>query len=291
MASVIANFDRRWIFLAVGLLVVSLYAAGISSELPESEYVRDFHATLEALPPGAIVLLSADFDPASAAELLPMYQGVIHHLFARDLRIVNVATWPAAPPFTQKEFARIAPLYGKTYGVDWVELGFLPGDDVAMGSIGQSLRSAYPRDDRRTSWADLPLLADVGDNMRGISLLITASAGYPGILEWIAQVGGRYDVTLLAGTTAVQTPDLFAFYPLQLKGFLGAATGATQYLQLAAPLAARLPTGEGALDEVRDENQRRMLVQSWAHILILALIVVGNVIYFRTRVPTGAARR
>ena len=283
MARPISSFDRRWIFLAMGILVVGLYASGITAKLPESEYVRSFHATVEKLPPGSVVMLAADFDPASAAELLPMYQGVIHHLFARGMRIVNVATWPAAPPYTQAEFARIAPLYGRQYGRDWVELGFLPGDDVAMGNIGQSLRSAYPRDARGTPWDQVPLLGELGDNMRGISLLITASAGYPGILEWIAQVGGRYQVPLLAGTTAVQTPDLFAFYPKQLDGFLGAATGATQYLQMVAPAAMRLPDGSGALDPVRDENQRRMLVQSWAHLLILALIVVGNVLYFRSR--------
>jgi hypothetical protein len=114
--------------------------------------------------------------------------------------------------------------------------------------------------------------------MRGISLLITMSAGYPGILEWIAQVGGRYDVPIMSGTTAVQTPDIFAFYPNQVRGFLGAATGATQYLQL---VHAVIPRAE--IQEAKEENQRRMLVQSWGHMLIIGLIVLGNALYFASR--------
>jgi len=272
-----SSFDRRWIFLAMGVVVVGLYAAGIRAPLPNSRYVESFHQSIEDLPAGSIVMLSADFDPASAAELEPMYKAVIHHVFQRNLRIVNVASWPAAPPYTRDAFSKIAPQYGKQYGTDWVELGFLVGDDVALGSIGQSLRSAYPTDTlNHAPYDSFPLLRDVGDSSRGIALLITISAGFPGVLEWIPQLGSRYGVPIIAGTTAVQTPPLFAYYPNQVKGFLGAATGATQYLQM---------VGENTpeLQPTRDENQQRMLVQSWAHLLIIGLIVVGNVIYFKGR--------
>ncbi len=276
MADVV-NIDRRWIFLAMGLVVVVMYTLGKPEEMPVSEYVQSYYDTIEALPRGSIVLLAADFDPASAAEIEPMYVATIHHLLRRDLRVINVSTWPAAPPFTQKHFSQIAPLYGKLYGVDWVELGYTPGDDVAMGLIGQSLKSTFSTDDRNHApLKELPLLAEVSDSMRGISLLVSASAGYPGILEWIAQVGGRYQVPILTGTTAVQTTALYAYYPNQLKGFLGAFTGATQYLQLVGDVTQ-------AVHAERDEDQKRMLVQSWSHLLIIGLIIVGNVLYFTGR--------
>ena len=61
--------------------------------------------------------------------------------------------------------------------------------------------------------------------------------------------------------------------PSQVSGFLGAATGATQYLQL---------VGEDTeeLLPAKEKNQKRMLIQTYAHILIILLIVVGNLIYF-----------
>lgn len=268
------DFDRRWIFLAMGVLVVGLYVYGEGAEMPVSEYVQSYYDTIEALPTGTTVLLSADFDPASAAEILPMYQGTIHHLMRRDMKVINVATWPAAPPYTRTEFERIALQYGKLYGEDWIELGFKPGDDVAMGQIAQSVQSAFAEDDRKKEpTTSFPIMDGITDSFGGISLLVTMSSGYPGILEWIAQAGGRYEIPILAGTTAVQTPDLYAYYPSQLSGFLGAATGATQYLQL---------VGEATEDvrEARDTNQERMLIQSWAHLLIILLIVIGNGLYF-----------
>jgi hypothetical protein len=274
-----ASIDRRWIFAAMGLLVLVLYALGTADTIPVSEYVQSYYDTIEALPEGSIVMLSADFDPAGAAEIEPMYIATIHHLFRRNLRIINVATWPAAPPFTKKHFSAIAPLYAKTYGVDWVELGYTPGDDVAIALMSQSLKSAYTTDDRnQTPLSQIPLLDDVSDSFRGISLLISSSAGYPGILEWIAQAGGRYQVPLLTGTTAIQTTGLYAYYPNQLKGFLGAFTGATQYLQLVGD-----QTKEPTLQAKLQESQKRMLVQSWSHMLIIGLIVVGNVLYFAGR--------
>lgn len=282
------DLDRRWIFLAMGLLVVVLFAFGISAPMPVSRYVDDYYATIEALPEGSIVMLSADFDPASAAELYPTYQATIHHLMRRGIRVINVATWPAAPPYTRKAFDAIAPAYGRQYGTDWVELGFKPGDDVAMAQISQSVKTTYPRDDRDGTPVDqLPLMAEVGDSFEGISLLLTMSSGYPGILEWIAQAGGRYSMTLLAATTAVQTPDLFAYYPTQLAGFCGGATGATQYLQLVADSSGPATVVDQApldeLVEVKETNQQRMVIQMYGHLLIIGLIVLGNVLYFRGR--------
>lgn len=269
--------DRRWIFLIMGVLVVSLYALGKADTMESDETVQAYFDTIEALPAGSIVLLSSDFDPASAAELEPMFEGTIHHLFRKNLRVISIATWPAAPPFSRSAFSRIAPQYGKVYGTDWVELGFLVGDDVAMGIIGQSLRSAFRNDVRnKAPYDNFPVLRDVSDSSRGIAMLITISAGFPGILEWIPQLCSRYGVPVLAGATAVQTPSMYPYYPNPLKGFLGSATGATQYLQI---LAEKTP----ALVPMRMENQRRMLVQSWAHIFIVLLIIAGNVVYFRSR--------
>ena len=271
------EFDRRWIFLAVAGLIVGLYAFGKAEPLDSAEPVQAYYDAIEALPERSIVLLSADFDPASEAEIGPMLTATVHHLFRRNIRIVSVTTWPAGSPFSRDAFRKIAPQYGKVYGEDWVELGFLVGDDVAMGIIGQSLRSAYPNDLlSKAPYDSFPVLRDVGDSCRGLSLLISISAGFPGVLEWIPQVCTRYDVPILSGTTAVQTPSLYPYSPKPLLGYLGAATGATQYLQLVAE-------GSPALDGLRDENQRRMVAQGWGHLLVVALIVVGNVIYFRSR--------
>ena len=271
------TLDRRWIYLAMGLIIVGFYSYGSTDTLPDAAPVQEYYDAIEALPEGSIVLLSADFDPASAAELYPMFYGTLHHLFRRNLRVIGVCTWPAAPPFSREAFRTIAPQYNKVYGRDWVELGFLVGDDVAMGIIGQSLRSAYPNDAlAKAPYDSFPLLRDVGDSSRGIAMLITISAGFPGILEWIPQLCTRYEVPVLAGTTAVQTPSLFPYHPRPLLGYLGSATGATQYLQLVTP-------GTPALQPVRDENQRRMVAQGWGHLYIVALIVLGNILYVRSR--------
>ena len=86
------DIDRRWIYLAMGLLVVGLYAFGASTPLAPAPESQRYYDTIEALPEGSIVLYSADFDPASAAELKPMFHATLHHMFRRNLRVVSVCT-------------------------------------------------------------------------------------------------------------------------------------------------------------------------------------------------------
>ena len=88
---------------------------------------------------------------------------------------------------------------------------------------------------------------------------------------------------LAVGATAVQAPQAYPYIPRQLLGILAAVKGAAEY---EVALGERYPNL--AIPE-RQDAVRRMAPQLWAHLLIIALIVLGNVAAVMAR-PRGGVR-
>ncbi len=79
----------------------------------------------------------------------------------------------------------------------------------------------------------------------------------------------------MAGTTGVQAPLVYPYVPRQLRGLLGAIKGAAEYEKLVIDTY-----GGPNPDPKYLEGLRRMGPQLVAHLLIIGLILVANVLYF-----------
>ncbi|MHC5004311.1 MAG: hypothetical protein ACYTJ0_14445, partial [Planctomycetota bacterium] len=86
------------------------------------------------------------------------------------------------------------------------------------------------------------------------------------------------DVRLVAGCTGVQAPLLYPYIPEQLPGLLGAIKGAAEYEALVVE-----KYGGDKPDPRYLEGLRRMGPQLVAHLLMIALIIAGNIIFFFER--------
>jgi hypothetical protein len=152
--------------------------------------------------------------------------------------------------------------------VDFVHLGFKEGRQIVMKAMGQSLRQTFPKDHDGTPVGDLPLMREV-DGYGDFALLIDISAGSPGVKEYVQVVQSRYRVKMVGACTAVSGPDYVPYYRAgQLLGLAAGMKGAAEYEKLVGyPGAAT--TG--------------MAAQSASHLLLVAFIVFGNVMYFRAR--------
>ena len=117
------------------------------------------------------------------------------------------------------------------------------------------------------------------ENLRDFDIIINVSAGYPGTKEWVQYASTPYpeDIKIVAGCTGVQAPLFYPYIPEQLPGLLGAIKGASEYESLV------LEKYSGKNDANYQEGQRRMGPQLFAHLLMVGLIIVGNVIFFMQR--------
>ena len=269
------NMDRRWVFLGMAVAIVIPMLVPFKLPIVVDEPVRKIYTEVESLEAGDAVYLSADFDPASAPELEPFYRAILHQLFRKDVRVVMGTLWPTAPPLIKPILEEIAEIHGAEYGVDWTYLGFTDGRELAIKSLGESVRRTYPKDSRGNETASLEVMAGL-DPMSDFDLLVSVSAGFPGTQEYVLMIQSQYNLTMVSACTAVSAPDYIAFYTAeQLAGLAGGMPASAQYEQLVFP--------DGAPEGIRLMASQNVNVLNLGHLYIIILIILGNVAYFITR--------
>ena len=269
----LASLDRRWIFLAIGLVVALPFFQPIGFPIRPSKETTAFYQTIEELTPGSTVYLAADYDPGTLPELQPMLETAIRQLCRKRVKIIAGSLWPACPPLVDRALREIAVgEFSLEEGVDFVNLGFKEGRELVMVQLGEDLPAVYPVDIRGRTLGSLPVAEGIR-NLESTALLISISAGYPGTKEWVQQVRSRFRVPVIAGCTAVSAPEYLPYFQSgQLSGLLGGLAGAAEYETL-------LGVSAGA--------SLGMDSQSLGHLAVVALILLGNLTYLLGRGPRG----
>jgi TctA family transporter len=140
---------------------------------------------------------------------------------------------------------------------------------VILG-LGESIRAMFPTDFYGTPLSSIPLmerLNSYADFPLVINLSGSAIADY-----YIRIAATRYHRTLILGCTAVMATDYYPYLSSgQLAGLAGGMKGAAEYERLAG---------------IMGDARRGMDAQSMVHVLIVALVILGNV----ALLTTGALR-
>jgi hypothetical protein len=284
MLHILQNLDRRWIFLAMLLVVaVPILVQGSFPEKP-TKLVQDAFDYIEDLPEGSNILFSLDYEPSSEGELSPMTTALVRHCCLKRHKMFFMTLWPGGLPLLDRNIRQIiekefADLKLKD-GEDYVNLGFNAGKEVVIIVMGTNLRKMFPNDIDGTLLDDIPMTANIS-NLSDMQLIVNISAGNPGMKEWVQYAASPLNIKLVVGSTAVQAPQAYPYYPSQMLGLLAAIKGAAEY---EAALGNKYPRYR---DPKYNEGIRRMAPQFWAHLLIIGLIVLGNGIFFAERRSGG----
>jgi hypothetical protein len=252
----------RWIIYAilfVGVAVPLLLGSTWSeAHIPVTSDTTAMYEAIEALPAGSVVLISHDYDPGAAGEMVPQVEAVLHHLMQRQARLINVSLTPEGSRLGQQVMERLAEEHGYVLGEDYISLGYVTGIEAAPRTIVEELRSG--------AWSSF---VGVGRDPS----LIVEFAGTPEFLRlWLEQVQGPYGLPMAAGVSATADPYARPYYrneaQRQLLGLMTGLVGAAEYER---------HTGEAGLALASMDSQ------SVAHIAMVLLIVAGNVAYFGGR--------
>jgi hypothetical protein len=272
------NLDRRIIFVFVFLGVVISLLVEFSFPIKATPNVRAVYEEIERMAAvGGTVLFSFDYGPGSEPELQPMALSLLRHCFSRDVKVVVMCLWPDAPGLAQEALETTSKEFGKTYGVDYAFMGYKPGAAIVIINMGQDFRSAFPRDAGGVRTDSLEVTRHIRTlSDFGFVFDIAAGASIDG--AWIPYGQEKYKFPLAAGCTAVMAPDLFPYLQSrQLVGLVGGLAGAAEY----ESLVDRPGTATAG-----------MRPQSITHLIIIAFIALGNVLYFvgRRRGSGGGGR-
>ncbi len=264
----LAKLDRRWLYVVMAVVLVVPFMARIVFPIVPSDSARKIYDAIEALPDGSVILVSADYDPGSEAELYPMNLALFHQLGQKNVKMIITQLWPQAGPLVKDCLDKAYLPHGKKEGVDFVNLGYKPGGLILISKCNESILKAFPEDVNGTPVEEIPVLEGI-ESSKDIDFFMILSAGTPGIREWLEQCQSQIGKPMASGMTAVSAPDFFQYENSgQLIGLLGGLRGAADYEALVGK------PGRGVLG---------MGPQSFGHLLIILFIVIGNIGYLISR--------
>ncbi|MCK4460169.1 MAG: hypothetical protein KAW46_00100, partial [candidate division Zixibacteria bacterium] len=232
---------------------------------PEAQMLYD---AVEALPDSCTVMVVFDYYPSTIAECEPMTRSALHHMWRKDCKVITLSNIPLGGPSMAETVTReIAPEYGKVYGEDFVNLGYKANYVAVLSGMGTSIESIFPTDNSGTPLSELPMMDSVV-NYEQISFIFeVADNAMPDY--WVSIVNAQFGVPMGCGTTAVSAPKYYAFVGAgQFVGLLGGMKGAAEY-EILIGKQDKAVVGMGA--------------QSLVHLLIIALVILGNISFFVLR--------
>ncbi|MCK4806249.1 MAG: hypothetical protein KAT09_01310 [Candidatus Aegiribacteria sp.] len=270
----LGKLDRRIIFVLIALAVIIPISFDLILPNPVgAEPSRDLYDYVDALPEGSNVLVSFDYDPSTMPELQPMAEALVLHLFMKNVNIVGMALWPQGASLGQDAMSSMADSLGKAQYEDWCNLGYKTGGGIMIVRLGSSMRAVFPTDRDNLPWDEIPMLEYISD-LTSFDLIITLSAGDPGVPAWVMMGGDRFGVPVGGGCTAVSAPQYYTYLQTgQMVGLLGGLKGAADYETLVG-----IQDGQAV---------KGMAPQSVAHLVIMLFIVIGNVAYFSQKKKGG----
>lgn len=260
--------DRRWIFLMIALAVFIPLLFPLDLPVITTPTTEDVWRAIDSIPAGSTVLVSFEYGPSTQPEIEPMGIALLHQLFRDEQKVVAMALWPDGQFMSTRVLERIADQeYGLEWGVDYVNLGFRPGNEAVIKGIAKQLRANYNNDTRGNPIEDLPIMNGIY-KVADFDFIFSLSAGYPGTVEWVLYAADPYHIPMSSGVTAIQVNEVIPYVKGgQIHGVLAGMSGAAEYETLVE----------------KGDATRFMPAQSIAHFLIVLFIVLGNISYLVTR--------
>lgn len=261
LETLVASTLRWIIYLIVATAVVVPILLGSNwaeANMPVTASTIAMYDAIEALPADSVVLVSHDYDPGVAGEMIPQAKAVVAHLMRRQVRLINVSLTPEGARLSREVLDELAEAHGYEYGDDYLSLGYVVGVEAGPRSIAEGFGGA--------GWTDFV------DGIEDVALLVEFAGATEYVRLWLEQVQAPYGVPMVAGVSATADPFVRPYYRNQaqdqLLGLMTGLVGAAEYERRAGHPGLALASMDS---------------QSVVHIAIVLLVLVGNLAYFGGR--------
>ncbi len=265
----IGSIDRRWIFLIIAAVVIVPLIFPVGLPIRPTDTTKNVYDSIEKLPAGSKVLLSVEYSPSTRPENHPMTISILRHLFKNNHKVFITCLWPDGQFMAQDAINQVAKQeFNKTYGVDYVFLGFRPGNEAVVKGIVSNLRKLYTVDVYQKKIDEIPLMNGI-NNFKDFDFLFSSSAGFPGTIEWVQYASDPTGIPMASGVTSIQVNEVMPYVQAgQMVGVLAGMPGAAEY--------------EALIDQ-KGSATSGMDAQSVAHLVIVLFIILGNLSFFIER--------
>jgi hypothetical protein len=222
--------------------------------------------------PEAVALVSFDYSTATQGEMQPLAEAVLGRLLGQGMRIITVSLEPEGASIAQRTLTKLVEDRGGAYGENVINLGFLPGQAVAVRRLasGQQKLAEIPdfQDNltfkvaNRESWQDV-------EDLRQVDMVVPLVDNPATARWWIEQLATAIESDetqrhVLVASSASAEPFLLPYRSNdQINGLIAGING-----------AAAIEAGR------RTFGPARQMIDSLsiASLLIVILIAAGTIV-------------
>jgi hypothetical protein len=266
---------RRWIFAAMGIVVAAALLVRVGLPIRSTSETRRVFEIIDSLDSTSVVMISFDHEASSLPEVGPLGDAVVDHCFRRGAKVVGLALFSEGTAAGYSLLSRRALSLNRSYGSDWIYLGFRPQYTAAILGMGESIGDVFDADYEGNRLTDTPLGRRVR-NYDDVTLVVSLADGSMPTY-WVEYAGTRYGERIVAALTAVMVTSFLPYLESgQLEGILAGLKSAAEYETLL---------------ESPGSGTRAMDAQSAAHALVGLLIIIGNLEAWRARRRRASTRR
>lgn len=236
------------------------------SQTPAAE----FYDVIQGIPSGQVVLVAFDYDPSVAREMNLLARAVVRDLIGRRVKIVALSTLETGPQFAQNELrAAASEVSNYQYGVDYINLGYLPGHEAGLAQLGSTGIASSTKDyDLGKDYAQFSLTSNLA--MQDVALVVELAGTEQPLRMWLEQFRPQTKTPIVAGVSAAVEPQARAYRGArQLAATLSGLVGAAQYEILSNRIGLAVTNANA---------------QSLAQLALVLIIVLGNIVFWISRV-------
>jgi hypothetical protein len=263
------SIDRRWIYLVMFVSVGAALLTKITLPVIPSNQALGAYEAIEKAPTDKYALVGAEWSNSTRGENGAQTYALMHHLMRRHIKFAIVGFDPQGPTNVDKIVQELASEYGYVYGRDWVNWGFHPYNAIkaTLKAMVRDMPGSMVHDTNNTPLTDtakLPIMSGL-KNMDQVGLIveITPADTYESWVAFVQGYGGGKP--MVYAPTAVMAPEAYQYLDSgQMVGMLTGLKGAIEY--------------EGMVKKPGLATKQAVAL-SVAHVVILALIVLGNLGY------------
>lgn len=262
------HIEHRYvIYLLVAVVVALPMLKPVGLPIDISGGVRQSYDFIESLPDGITVLMIFDATPTVFMDVGATGTAFLEQAFRKNMNVINVCFKTEAIECFPKALAALG-RKDLVYGADYVDLGLIPGEETGQAALAMGIHAVSPLDRYGKKLSEIPLTANVR-SVGDIGLVLSMSGGNPGTESVVRQIGSRFPVPIVSGCTSGDATKIWVLRDSGLvKGVVPGIKGGAEYEQL----IQRPGYGTSSMDSM-----------SGISLYVVGLLVVGNVMYFRSK--------
>ena len=163
----IRDLKQAYIYIVVIVVALISVLSGITIVPPVPDHVQLIYDTVEALPDGAIVVMSADNNAGYYARHYGGQVAILRHLLQKNVKIYMVGLgYEDGPLILSKVLewtAEDLEANNKVYGEDYVHLGYVAGFESAYAAFCRDVKAVIKQDYYATPVSEIPMMDEFND--------------------------------------------------------------------------------------------------------------------------------